>query len=179
MIVSIYFSLDLTFTLIQSIKLRFENIALVDSLKEEKALAVSSMQTATQANFAKSRFLAAASHDLRQPLCALRLYTATLQMLDNNDRQGEIAKNIDESVIALEELFDSLLDISKLDAGTLEVQKESFHLAAIMDRIVVDFITVAAEKSIKFDIVADDFIVHNDPQLLERLLRNLFSNAIR
>ena len=179
LIVSLYFSRDLRATLIQSITLRFENDALVDSLKMEKAHAVSSMQTATRANFAKSRFLAAASHDLRQPLCALRLYTATLQMLDNNDRQEEIAKNIDTSVIALEELFDSLLDISKLDAGTLDVQNESFHLTTILDRIIVDFSAVAAEKAIGLDINADEFIVHSDPQLLERLLRNLVSNAIR
>ena len=179
LIVSIYFSLDLTATFIQSIKLRFENTALVASLQEEKAHAVSSMQTATRANFAKSRFLAAASHDLRQPLCALRLYTATLQMLDNNDRQEEIAKNIDVSVVALEELFDSLLDISKLDAGTLEVQIENFSLTTILDRIAVDFKALATEKGIKFDITAEKLIVHSDPQLLERLLRNLVSNAIR
>ena len=179
LIVSIYFSLDLTATFIQSIKLRFENTALVASLQEEKAHAVSSMQTATRANFAKSRFLAAASHDLRQPLCALRLYTATLQMLGNNDRQEEIAKNIDVSVVALEELFDSLLDISKLDAGTLEVQIENFSLTTILDRIAVDFNALAAEKGIKFDINAENLIVRSDQQLLERLLRNLVSNAIR
>lgn len=179
LMVSIYFSVDLTATFIQSIKLRFENTALVASLQEEKAHAVSSMQTATRANFAKSRFLAAASHDLRQPLCALRLYTATLQMLDNNDRQEEIANNIDVSVIALEELFDSLLDISKLDAGTLDVVKENFPFASILDRITVDFAAVAEEKGITLEINAEDFIVHSDPQLLERLLRNLVSNAIR
>ena len=183
LVVNIKFSRGIRATIIQSITLRFENHALVNSLKEEKALAVTSMQAATRANFAKSRFMAAASHDLRQPLCALRLYTATLQMLGNNDRQEEIAKNIDISVVALEELFDSLLDISKLDAGTLQVQKESFHLTAILDRIVVDFSAVAAEKNIQLDINAEKnaekIVVRSDPQLLERLLRNLVSNAVR
>ena len=179
LVVNIKFSRGIRATIIQSITLRFENHALVDSLQEEKALAVTSMQAATRANFAKSRFMAAASHDLRQPLCALRLYTATLQMLGNNDRQEEIAKNIDISVVALEELFDSLLDISKLDAGTLLVQKESFDLTVILDRIVVDFSAVAAEKNIRLDINAEKLVVDSDPQLLERLLRNLVSNAVR
>ena len=176
---NIIFSRDIRATLIQSITLRFENNALVDSLQEEKALAVSSMQAATRANSAKSRFLAAASHDLRQPLCALRLYTATLQMLDNDDKQEEIAKNINTSVLALEELFNSLLDISKLDAGTLDVKEESFQLTTLLDRIFVDFNAVAAEKSIRLDINIDEVVVFTDPQLLERLLRNLVSNAVR
>ena len=179
LIANISFSRFIRTTLIQSITLRFENSALVDSLQEEKALAVTSMQAATRANLAKSRFLAAASHDLRQPLCALRLYTATLQMLGNNDRQEEIAKNIDTSVLALEELFDSLLDISKLDAGTLNVRKESFNLIAILNRIDIDFNAVAQEKAITLDIETGGFFVYSDPQLLERLLRNLVSNAIR
>lgn len=179
LLVSIKFSRDIRATLIQSITLRFDNNALVDSLQEEKAHAVSLMELATRANFAKSRFLAAASHDLRQPLCALRLYTATLQMLENNDKQEEIARNIDTSVVALEELFDSLLDISKLDAGTLQVEKESFYLNAILDRIKVDFSAMAEEKGIALDIRTDQLVVHSDPQLLERLLRNLVSNAVR
>ncbi|MDC0435270.1 HAMP domain-containing histidine kinase, partial [bacterium] len=179
LIVNIKFSRGIRDTIIQSITLRFENHALVDSLQEEKAHAVTSMQAAKRANLAKSRFMAAASHDLRQPLCALRLYTATLQMLGNNDKQEEIAKNIDTSVVALEELFDSLLDISKLDAGTLEVKKENFNLTAILDRIVVDFSAVAAEKNIKLNINTEKIVVFSDPQLLERLLRNLVSNAVR
>ncbi len=179
LLVSFMFSQDIRATIIESITLRIANNELVESLQEEKAVAVSSMKIATNANFAKSHFLAAASHDLRQPLCALRLYTATLKILDNNDKQAEIASNIDTSVVALEELFDSLLDISKLDAGTLEVEKQSFSLNAIIDRIVVDFSAMAEEKGIAFHTKTDPYVIHSDPQLLERLLRNLVSNAVR
>lgn len=179
LLVSFMFSQDIRATIIESITLRFENNELVESLREEKAVAVSSMKIATNANFAKSHFLAAASHDLRQPLCALRLYTAALQILDNNDKQTEIAKNIDTSVVALEELFDSLLDISKLDAGTQEVEKQSFFLNVIINRIDVDFNAMAEEKGIALDVKTDPHVIHSDPQLLERLLRNLVSNAVR
>lgn len=179
LLVSYMFAQDIRSTIIESITLRFANNELVESLQEEKAVAVSSMKISANANFAKSRFLAAASHDLRQPLCALRLYTAALQRLDKNDKQTEIAKNIDTSVVALEELFDSLLDISKLEAGTLEVEKQSFYLNVVIDRIVVDFNAVAEKKGILLDIKTDPYVVHSDPQLLERLLRNLVSNAVR
>jgi len=179
LVVSFIFSGDIKANMIQSIKLRFENVALVDSLQIEKNHAIESMQVATRANSAKSSFLAAASHDLRQPLCALRLYTATLQMLGNNDKQIEIARNIDTSVAALEELFDSLLDISKLDAGTLTVENEDFHLDLILDRILVDFNAIAQDKDIGLDVQVARHVVLTDPQLLERLLRNLVSNAVR
>jgi len=106
------------------------------------------MNLAKKADNSKSQFLAAASHDLRQPLCALRLYTATLQMMKNDAKQRDLAKNIDASVTALEQMFDSLLDVSKLDAGTLSVKKENFYLNTILDRIMVEFGIVAEDKGL-------------------------------
>ena len=179
LVVSIMFSSSFRATIIESIKLRFENQGLVDRLTEEKALAVQSMNTAERANNSKTQFLAAASHDLRQPLCALRLYTATLQLMNNDKKQQDLAKNIDSSVTALEQLFDSLLDVSKLDAGTLQARHENFYLNAILDRMVVEFSVVASDKGLTFDVRSGDHIVNSDEQLLETLLRNLISNAIR
>jgi len=177
--VSILFANSFRKTIIQSIKLRFENQGLVDKLTQEKGLAVQSMNMAERANKSKTQFLAAASHDLRQPLCALRLYTATLQLMKNDKKQQDVAKNIDASVTALEQLFDSLLDVSKLDAGTLQVQRENFFLHTILDRMKIEFDVVAEEKGLTFDMQTENYIVDSDQQLLETLLRNLISNAIR
>ena len=179
LIVSILFANRFRTTIIQSIMLRFENQGLVDRLTEEKGLAVQSMNMAERANKSKTQFLAAASHDLRQPLCALRLYTATLQMMKNDKKQQDVAKNIDASVTALEQLFDSLLDVSKLDAGTLQVQRENFFLRTILDRMKIEFDVVAEEKGLTFDMKTENYIVDSDQQLLETLLRNLINNAIR
>ncbi len=179
LIVSVLFASGFRTTVIQSIKLRFENQGLVDRLTKEKGLAVQSMNMAERANKSKTQFLAAASHDLRQPLCALRLYSATLQMMNNDEKQKDLAHNIDASVTALEQLFDSLLDVSKLDAGTLQVRRESFYLHTIIDRLKVEFGVVAEDKGLNFDVKIDDYIVNSDQQLLETLLRNLISNAIR
>ncbi len=179
LIVSIMFSSSFRATVVQSIKLRFENLTLVDRLTDEKRVAVESMNLAKKADNSKSQFLAAASHDLRQPLCALRLYTATLQMMKNDAKQQDLAKNIDASVTALEQMFDSLLDVSKLDAGTLSVKKENFYLNTILDRIMVEFGVVAEDKGLDLDVNAEECIVRSDQQLLENLLRNLISNAIR
>lgn len=153
--------------------LRARNQLLVDDLRLQK-------EAAEHANIAKSKFLAAASHDLRQPLHALSLFSAALSERIRYPEVRRIVDNILASVAALESLFNSLLDISKLDAGALEPQKTDLRLAQILHRLENDYRPQAQAKAVTLHIdAADELYVHSDPALLERMLRNLVANAVR
>jgi signal transduction histidine kinase len=131
------------------------------------------------ANLAKSRFLAAASHDLRQPLHALGLFVAQLRSrLDSPDRD-RLLERINASVTAMNELFNALLDISKLDAGVLAPSFTEFGVAELLDRIETTFAEAAHEKGLSLQVVASSAQVRSDFILLERVLLNLVSNAVR
>jgi signal transduction histidine kinase/CheY-like chemotaxis protein len=131
------------------------------------------------ANQAKSRFLAAASHDLRQPIHALSLLAAQLDSSGRSaDRSGAIAQ-IRAGIATLGGLFDDLLDISKLEAGAVVAQSEDFAISAVLDAISVQFAPEVREKGLKFKVLPSDAYVHSDPVLLQRILLNFVSNAIR
>jgi signal transduction histidine kinase len=131
------------------------------------------------ANLAKSRFLAAASHDLRQPLHALGLFVAQLRSsLDAPDRY-RIAERVDAAVTAINELFNALLDISTLDAGVLTPGLTEFPVNHLFKRIETTFAPAAREKGLGLRVVASSAWVRSDPILLERILLNLVSNAVR
>lgn len=173
-------------SLTESIQLRFKNFKLIDNLTQEKLRAQDSQRNAEQslrdaesANVAKSRFLAAASHDLRQPLHAMRLLSSTLGNTDLNTRQAPLVDNISSSVKSLEELLNSLLDISKLDAGTQPVDIKTVYLSDIFSNLNRNYASVSAERGIQLKIEETDVVVNTDVILLERLLSNLVSNAVR
>jgi signal transduction histidine kinase/CheY-like chemotaxis protein len=131
------------------------------------------------ANLAKSRFLAVASHDLRQPLNALGLFVAQLRArLDGPDRE-RVVERVETAVGAMNELFDALLDISKLDAGGLAAHPVDFPVSRILGRLETTFSSAAREKNLSFRIVPSSAWIHSDPILLERVLLNLVSNAVR
>ncbi|MFL0810846.1 MAG: hybrid sensor histidine kinase/response regulator [Agarilytica sp.] len=136
-------------------------------------------EDAENANVAKSRFLAAASHDLRQPLHALTLFTGLLKEKITYPDVLKIVDNIDNSVDALQSLFNSLLDISKLDAGTIEVELNDFSLNDVLLPIENEFKVEAKEKDIELFIEPRIERVHSDFNLLSRIIRNLVSNAVR
>ncbi len=136
-------------------------------------------EEAERANFDKSRFLAAASHDLRQPMHALGLFVGELHARLDTAEQRKIASKVEESVEALSSLLDSLLDISKLDAGIVIPQIQGVDIDLMSKRIVQDFIPVALRKNIALHVRCIDSMVLSDPVLLERILLNLLSNAIR
>ncbi len=136
-------------------------------------------EDAESANIAKSRFLAAASHDLRQPLHALTLFTGLLKEKISYPDVLRIVDNIDASVDALQGLFNSLLDISKLDAGTVEIEKRDFALNEILQPLENEFKAEAQAKGIEFFIEPRTEFVHSDSNLLSRIIRNLVANAIR
>jgi signal transduction histidine kinase/DNA-binding NarL/FixJ family response regulator len=131
------------------------------------------------ANVAKSRFLAAASHDLRQPLHALNLFVAQLRTETDQFERSRVIAQIDAAVTAMDDLFNALLDISKLDAGAVAADVTEFPLAQILKRIERTFAPAAREKGLRLRMVPSNAWVRSDFILLERILLNLVSNAIR
>lgn len=172
------------------LKQRNENLSLVEQLTEQQMLAEQARKEAEMASGEKSRFLAAASHDLRQPLQALALFSEALKDRAQEQEIQVLAGQIDKSVQALVNMFDELLDVSRLDAGVVEPHWQNFELQPLLDRLYADFALLAQEKGLRFDIPVETaalqcsagqqrMVVYSDPFLLERMLRNLLSNAIR
>lgn len=155
-----------------TLALRFENFSLIEQLKEQK-------EEADRANKAKSKFLAAASHDLRQPLYALGLFTSVLDETIKYPKVKRVVEQIHASVGALTSLFDKLLDISQLDAGVIVVEKKDFLLGDVFDKLSKEFTKEAQEKNIKLTWPSQYPAVNSEPDLLERILRNYLSNAIK
>jgi len=131
------------------------------------------------ANQSKSRFLAAASHDLRQPLHALNLFVAQLRTEKDEAEKKRLSARIDAAVANMNELFNALLDISRLDAGALTASVSEFPVSDVLKRIESVFAAAAREKGLRLRMVSSSAWVHSDPILLERILLNLVSNAIR
>jgi signal transduction histidine kinase/CheY-like chemotaxis protein len=138
--------------------------------------AVKQLETA---NLAKSRFLAAASHDLRQPLHALGLFVAQLRGRVKAGERARIVERIDASVAAMNELFNELLDIAKLDAGVLAPNRTEFPIAHLLERIETNFAGPARDKALRLRVRSSAAWICSDPILLERILLNLVSNAVR
>jgi signal transduction histidine kinase/CheY-like chemotaxis protein len=134
---------------------------------------------AEQANVAKSRFFAAASHDLRQPLHSLGLFATALRDIVASEDGRTLVRRIGDSIDALDRLFDELLDLSRLDAGTVEAQRRNIALQPIFDRLDGIFAGDASAKGLRLRFVPTALAVNSDPVLLERVLANLVSNAIR
>jgi len=132
-----------------------------------------------KANFDKSRFLATASHDLRQPLHAQGLYIAELKHRLNDHETKNIVASLEKSTDVMRTMFDTLLDISKLDAGVIKPVFQHFPISQIFDDITLDFSGLALDKGLSFTIVDSSIIVYSDPILLSRIVRNLVSNAIK
>lgn len=148
-------------------------------IAEATASLAAKKEEAERANIAKSRFFAAASHDLRQPLHALTLFVGALKEHARYPELRPLVEHIDASVSAMETLFNSLLDISRLDAGVLEVQREHFPVDRVLDRARQQFAEVAREKGLRFHVRPSPLTLYSDPVLIERILLNLVSNAIR
>ncbi|MDX2203795.1 MAG: ATP-binding protein [Hyphomicrobiaceae bacterium] len=131
------------------------------------------------ANLSKSRFLAAASHDLRQPLHALNLLVANLRSEPDPARRARLASRIELAVSNMNELFGALLDISKLDAGALSPAICDLPLVRLFERVAAMFGPAARERGLHFSVVETGAWIRSDPILLERILLNLVSNAVR
>ncbi len=156
----------------EGLRFRFENLDLAEDMRIQK-------ERADQANAAKSSFLAAASHDLRQPIHALGLFIGALRGRKMDKESRQIVDHIDRSVGAMDDLFASMLDISKLDAGVVQARLETVAIAPLLERLCRDHSGEAADKGITLRLVTSSAWVISDPVLLERIIRNLVANAVR
>jgi signal transduction histidine kinase len=156
-----------------------ENEHLVHQLTAEKLRAESAQMQAELANVSKSKFLAAASHDLRQPMHALTMFVEALKPHVQGTQGGELMRQVETSVDVLGEMFDALLDISRLDAGVVEPRNQEVSLQHVLDRMLAEFAWTAQAKNISMYIAPYQGVINTDHMLLERILRNLISNAIR
>jgi len=145
-------------------------------LNSELALAKSA---AEDANISKTRFLAAASHDILQPLNAARLYVTSLVERKSVGEDSRLVENIDDSLEAIEEILSALLDISRLDAGAMTPSISSFKMADLMRSLEIEFAPAARAKGLKLTFVPCSLPVESDRLLLRRLLQNFISNAIK
>jgi signal transduction histidine kinase len=132
----------------------------------------------TAANQAKSRFVAAASHDLRQPLHALNLLVAQLRQESDLRERDRLARQIENAVASINGLFADLLDISKLDAGAVAPQPTDFGVQQVFDRIEAGFATDARAQGLRLRVRSSRARVRSDPVLLERIVANLVGNAL-
>ncbi len=163
----------------RSLAIRFANFDLIDALSEQKRAAEAARNEAEIANRSKTQFFAAASHDLRQPLHAMGLFAAALVEKVRDPEVIGVVNSINASVEALEALFGELLDISKIDAGVIQPNPTHFAAQSLFDRLNMDLEPEAAEKGLRLRFAATRHIIHSDPMLLERIIRNIVSNAIR
>ena len=148
-------------------------------LLEVNAALANSKLVADEANRDKTRFLAAASHDILQPLNAARLYATALVERDLRPEDLNIAKRIDVSLTSVEEILKTLVDISRMDSGRLEPETGAVAIQALFDGLKVEFDPVAREAGLEFAFVPSSLWVRSDAKLLRRILQNLIANAIK
>jgi len=134
---------------------------------------------AEEANASKSRFLAHSSHDLRQPLHAIGLFLETLPAGGDDPATAAVVDRVKQSLEVLSKLFDSLLDVTMLDTGQVEVKPQSFSIERLLSEIRDDFASVAETCEVELRLVPTRLWAHSDPLIVRRIVQNLVSNAIR
>ncbi len=159
-------------TLRQGVAIRFQNQRLLERVKVEK-------RAAEEAGAAKTQFIAAASHDLRQPLHAIRLFLGALQSGPDASQRARIVGQLEEATNSLAGLLDSLLDLSRADAGVIRARPASIDLQRLLRALDVEWRGVAEHKGLSFRVRGRPLSVKSDPELLTTILRNLISNAVR
>ncbi|MCM5682549.1 ATP-binding protein [Schlegelella sp. S2-27] len=159
------------------LKLRTEQLA--EQLRVEKEAAEEARNAAEVANRAKTQFFAAASHDLRQPLHAVGLFAEALRNKSRDEEVIQLVNSINSSVDALEGLFSELLDITKIDTGAVESRPQNFGLREIFARQRLHYEPIAFEKGLELKFRGEQHFAFADPVLVDRIVRNLISNAIR
>jgi len=149
-------------------------------LSEALVATAHARRAAETANISKTRFLAAASHDLLQPLNAARLFTSALRQHPGLDAEASgLAERIDASFRAAEDLLDALLDTSRLDAGSYRPDVGGFALAELFDSLQGQFAVAAEQRGLRLRVAPTTLAVRSDPQLLRRIVQNFLSNALR
>ncbi|MBK9116349.1 MAG: hybrid sensor histidine kinase/response regulator [Betaproteobacteria bacterium] len=173
------FGHQLNDVLTRSLAMRYENVDLIAELKGRTRAADEARAAAEAANRTKSQLLAAASHDLRQPLHALGLYIAALAARAGAAEWRPLVGSVQRAVAALEEQFEQLLDLSRLEAGAMSPAPRRVAVGPLLARIVADQAPHAQAKGLTLRAATTRLAVRSDAALLERMLRNLVANAIR
>jgi len=163
----------------QAIARKSRTDELASRLRLEMAVADEGRRAAEAASRAKTQFFAAASHDLRQPLHAMGLFAEALRQRSHDPEVASLVNSINESVDALEGLFGELLDITRIDTGGVDVNPAPVRLRELFARLRLHFEPTAFEKGLMLSFRGEHLVAQADPVLLERVLRNLVSNAIR
>jgi signal transduction histidine kinase len=163
----------------ESVALRFENVDLIERLKVESTLAQTARQEAENANQAKSRFLAAASHDLRQPIHALGLFLEVLSRSGLTPSQRRTLEHANAATLASSEMLNTLLDFSRIEAGVIHSRPQLCRLQPLLNKLENELAYQADAKGLVYRSKETSLAVVSDPALLELMLRNLISNAIR
>ncbi|MDP1613530.1 MAG: HAMP domain-containing sensor histidine kinase [Sulfuritalea sp.] len=165
--------------ILESLRMRSENRALVASLSIEKHIAEAARQVAEDSSAAKARFFAAASHDLRQPLQAIALFSGGLKHASLPPEEARLVGKIDEGVNALSELFDDLLEISRLDARAVVPQARWVPLQAVFERLELLFAPIATDNGTRLYFRPCAHSLFVDELLLSRVLGNFVGNAVK
>ncbi len=167
-------SVETAATLERRVAERTEQLTrLNDALAEAKS-------QADAANLSKTRFLAAASHDVLQPLNAARLYLSSLaEQIDGTDEKARLARNAETSLTAVEEILGALLEISRLDAGGAEPELTLFRIDEMFRQLEIEFAPLARARGLKLGFVSSAATVRSDRRMLRRILQNFVSNAVK
>ncbi len=147
--------------------------------REELSITIDELRSGRAEQKAKDSFIAAASHDLRQPLHALGLFLGSLGPHVKNDKGHQTLQEAIQCSNNLQTLFNSMLDLSRLDAGVIKVEKSDFDLSQLVHSLITEFLAKANKASIAFHVDVPTAIVNTDPALLGRIVRNLIDNAIK
>ena len=162
-----------------AIQLRFDNIELIDQLRVESGRAQRALRAAEQANLAKSKFLAAASHDLRQPIHAQGLFLEVLARSPLTPAQREVLASARSASEASASMLHTLLDFSRIEAGVVEAHPAPFRLQPLLAKIESELAPQADAKGLIYRTRDSELVLQSDPALVELVLRNLVSNAVR
>ncbi len=173
------FGHQLNTLLTRSLAMRYENLDLIEELKARSRSAHEAQDAAERANRSKSQLLAAASHDLRQPLHALGLYIAALAARATDVPWRSLVTSIQRGLGALEAQFEQLLDLSRLESGTLTPRSARVAVTPLLSRVAQELRPQAQAKALDLRVVPTRLAVRSDAALLERVVRNLVANAIR
>src|SRR5581483_8270499 len=151
----------------------------VTDRKKVEADLIVAREDADRANQGKSRFLATASHDLRQPLQTLALLNGTLRRIETDPDCIQALAQQEQAIGAMSRLLNALLDISKLESGAIKPEPTDFTVASIFEELRRDFAGLAASKGLSLEVDSAQECVHSDPSLVEQILRNLVANAVK
>jgi signal transduction histidine kinase/ActR/RegA family two-component response regulator len=149
------------------------------AILEREALLRDAWKSAELANHAKSSFLAAASHDLRQPLQTLKFLQAALEPHLRSGEARKLAAGIGQSLGTMSSILSSLLDVNRLEAGNLRPSVSEFSLNEIFEPLAADFVALVQERGLRLCIVRSELIIRSDRRMLAEMIRNLLSNALR